>query len=126
MKKINKILLVDDDDVFNYIAKETIRHAGSTGEIVVTENGKKAYDYLIENNCPDLILLDINMPVMDGFQFLHELEEHVICKESKVAILTTSGREEDREKAGSFSRVIDYIEKPISVEKIQSLFAKVA
>ena len=63
-----EILIVDDSPAFNQLTKLTIRKAGMDANVVELSNGMKALEYLASlNSCPDVILLDINMPVMDGF-----------------------------------------------------------
>ena len=124
--KLNLVLLVDDDAVSNFITEKFLRNSGLIESLEVMINGKQASDFF--HDCPsypDLILLDINMPLMNGFEFLEFLERKGLSGKSKVAILTSSVRKEDRENALRFNDVIGYIEKPISKEKIIHLLNEI-
>lgn len=100
--KINRILLVDDDHVSNFVSTEAIKKAKFSDEIIVKTNGTDALEYLQQecpssNKYPDLILLDLKMPGIDGFEFLEAFEmaskkiKHII----EVVILTSSRNPED-------------------------------
>src|ERR1700685_4270812 len=96
--EIKKILLVDDSQPFNFLSRITLQQAIPSCQIDEALNGKTALDYITRSDeCPDVILLDINMPVMDGFEFLKEFERKRKCSaHSKIFILTSSQREEDK------------------------------
>ena len=117
-----RVLLIEDNETTNFIHKFVLNKVGIV-EIDEALNGLEAFNYL-ENNCPDIIFLDINMPVMDGWEFLKEKELKALCKNSKIAMLTSSTRLEDREKAESYPSVIAYIEKPLTPDKFQDLKLK--
>ena len=85
------ILIVDDDEVSNFITERTIQiNLGSRVKTVT--NGQEAIKYLEDHDHPDLVLLDLNMPLMNGVQFLEYLEINGIELKSSIVILTTSGR----------------------------------
>jgi CheY-like chemotaxis protein len=117
-----KVLLVEDDEITNFLS-ETILSALGVTSVFATLNGMEGLTYLTQD-CPDLILLDIAMPVMDGFEFLEEKLKTGACPTSKVAMLTSSIRKTDQDKASAFPEVIDYLEKPLSPEKVQKLLTK--
>lgn len=99
-EKFNKVLLVDDDKINNYINLRLIRRIGLSEEIIVTNNGQEAITYLKtcdKNELPTLILLDINMPVMDGFEFLEEYEKFKFntVERPMIVVLTTSTNTND-------------------------------
>lgn len=129
MKKINAILLVDDDEATNYISSFVIKRAGIADELFVAQNGKEALE-LLQERCasetatlPQLVLLDINMPVMDGFKFL-ELWQAVDCPERasvKVAVLSTSLDPRDLERVKGFG-VKEFLNKPLTKEKLHRLY----
>jgi CheY-like chemotaxis protein len=121
MKQI-KVLLVEDDEITNFLS-ETILSALGITSVFATLNGMEGLTYLTRD-CPDLILLDIAMPVMDGLEFLEEKQKTGACPTSKIAMLTSSIRKTDQDKASAFPEVIDYVEKPLSPEKVQKLLAK--
>ena len=124
MGTTSKVLLVEDDETANFISKTVLK---SLGVVDVDEvlNGKDACDYL-EKDCPDVVFLDIKMPVMDGWEFLDEKEEMELCKDIKVAILTSSLHPEDKKRAENYHCVIAYLEKPLTKEKVQTVLHKIA
>lgn len=114
-----KVLLVEDNETTNFINKFVLNNAGIQ-DINEVLNGLEAYNYL-QKNCPDLILLDINMPVMDGWEFLKEKEMKALCMNSKVVMLTSSSHHKDRKMAENFPSIIAYLEKPLTLEKVKDL-----
>jgi CheY-like chemotaxis protein len=123
IEKLNTILLVDDEEVVNFLNRKVIEKNSLIKDVVVRQNGEEALDYLKERirqnlNFPELILLDINMPKMDGFEFLEEYEKfEAEKKESTVIfILTTSKDPDDMEKAYSYNAVKGIDNKPLSKE----------
>lgn len=130
MSKISCILLVDDDQINNFINQRLIEELTLTAELNLVNNGLEAVDYLKENcrvstKCPELILLDINMPVMDGFEFLYEFETLDIPNKEKVKIvmLTTSTSQKDLERLNGHE-IAGYINKPLTEEKMLDLVNK--
>jgi len=127
MKKVKSILLVDDDETTNFINELMISDMGITDELLQANNGKEAIDLLeerikLDKMLPDLILLDINMPVMDGFDFLDAYQHLQFHKKPSVIIvmLTTSLNPSDVERAKQ-AEITDYINKPLTEEKINSI-----
>ena len=94
--------------------------------IIEALNGKTALDYLTNNEeWPEVILLDINMPVMDGFQFLEEYQKlDKNGKSTKIFILTSSSRDEDRRKSLSSGAVEDYFDKPLNDSHLEIILSK--
>ncbi|MCR6640937.1 MAG: response regulator [Sporocytophaga sp.] len=122
-KKFNKVLLVDDDKINNYINLRLIRRIGLSEEIIVTNNGQEAITYLKtcdKNELPTLILLDINMPVMDGFEFLEEYEKFKFntVERPMIVVLTTSTNTNDIKKVESSPIAAGYINKPLTEENL--------
>ncbi len=117
-----KILLVEDDPITNYISKIQLKNLGFEN-VAAVENGQQAIDF-IQNETPNLIFLDINMPIMDGFEFLEKRKSSNLCRNSSIIILTSSGRPSDQKRAFEFHNVIDYIEKPLNYEKINHTLLK--
>lgn len=116
-----KVLLVEDDEITNFLSEAILSALGITS-VIATLNGMEGLIYLAKD-CPDLILLDIAMPVMDGFEFLEEKQKTGACPKSKVALLTSSIRKTDQSKASAFPEVVAYLEKPLSTKKMQKLLA---
>ncbi|MFD2585797.1 response regulator [Croceitalea marina] len=115
-----KILIIDDDEITNFITTTNLTKMGYTNNLVVT-NGQEGIDYLLANQCPELILLDLNMPVMDGWEFLEVKERLKICPDTPIIVTTSSGRPEDMEKTDSFNNILKYMVKPIDFEKVSTL-----
>ena len=127
MKDID-ILIVDDSPAFNHLTKLTLGKVGVKGSITELSNGQKALHYLEDNaNCPDVILLDINMPVMDGFDFLEEYKAGHRCLDKTIIyMLTSSAQEVDKIKANAFGIVKDYFEKPLTEENVHQIMADIS
>ena len=125
MKPFKSILLIDDDEATNYLHKFYINEWEITEKIYVAVNGKEAIDFLqtnesFKNEKPSLILLDINMPVMNGFEFMEaygELEDELKAS-TVVVMLTTSLHPKDLERADTFSDLKAYINKPLTKDEI--------
>jgi CheY-like chemotaxis protein len=126
------ILLVDDDEINNFISIKLIKKALLNTEITACLNGKFAIDQLLDmkskesGKLPDYILLDINMPIMNGWEFLDEYERLKIDPEgkTKIFIISSSVFSNDISKAKSYPLVVDFISKPLNIEKINELFSK--
>jgi CheY-like chemotaxis protein len=128
MKKLNSILLVDDDPTSCFLTRYIIEEMHVTDRIYTVRDGKEALELLREKNATptsgiDLILLDINMPDMDGFEFLEVLESLPMPSSSSIVMLTTSNNHRDLDKAKMF-RVTDYLNKPITEEKLSEILTK--
>lgn len=127
-KPLKLILLVDDDEATNFLHKIMINDAECAEHIHVSKNGKEALAYLthaIEGKYPqpDLIFLDINMPVMNGWEFLDEYQK--LSKEQKakmvLVMLTTSINPDDYEKSKQYPDVAGFRNKPLSTDLIKDI-----
>ncbi|MGB0931619.1 MAG: response regulator [Chitinophagales bacterium] len=126
MKQINSVLLVEDNEITNFYNKHLFTKNGYVTDVQIATNGKKALDYLKGvdiNSKPALILLDLNMPVMNGFEFLDEFEklEEELREGIIICILTTSLHEEDLEKAKDYAFISQYCKKPLSASQIKNI-----
>ena len=122
MNKPDSVLLVDDDEVCNFLNSNVIHLADGSLKVHTATNGHRALDFVKKQkkNSTQLILLDLSMPEMDGFEFL---EEYVKLPEEKrknkvIVILTSSDYEEDRQRAKKYHVVCGYITKPLTHEKL--------
>jgi CheY-like chemotaxis protein len=121
MPHFNKVLLVDDDEATNFLASLAFKSLEIAEEIAVASDGLVACEWIQQNNCPDVIFLDIRMPRMDGFDFLDYFNRMNVCKDVKIIMLTSSCRAEDKRRAFTYNSVIDYIEKPLTETLIQRI-----
>ncbi|MCF3638543.1 response regulator [Rhizobium sp. TRM95111] len=115
---MTSILVVDDDENDQFICEYTIRKFNPDIRIAKAFDGAEALD-ILRSGMPDAIILDINMPVMNGFEFLDryaaEFENHAPV----VAMLTSSHLGKDRERAMRYSFVKSYFEKPLTTEHLR-------
>lgn len=125
MNKIKTLALVDDDAVFVYLTKIAIEETNLVDLIKVFENGLDAITFLEENKdnlavLPEVILLDLSMPIMNGWQFLEEfvMLNPSIGKKITIYVCSSSISPDDVNKAKSISEVTDFIVKPITKEKL--------
>lgn len=128
MKPFKSILLIDDDEATNYLHKFYINEWEITENVYVAVNGKEAIDFLktndnFRNEKPSLILLDINMPVMNGFEFMEAYEnlEDELKASTVIVMLTTSLHPKDLQKADSFPDLKAYINKPLTKDEIYEI-----
>ncbi|WP_085902511.1 response regulator [Kiloniella majae] len=115
------VLLVDDDDLDIKLTKVMLlERDGLNCRLHIAKNGEEALTFLKAPDNPniDLVLLDINMPIMDGFEFLQNLRSTDPIKETAIIMCTTSNNDNDIRKAESFD-VLDYLNKPITLDKMR-------
>jgi len=130
----NKILFVDDDPITLMLCKKVIERAEFSKEIVTANNGEDAIKYFdnlkskINSDdtltLPELMFLDLNMPVMGGWEFLDIFSKenyHMVFPNLKVIVLSSTIDPKDIEKSKSYSMVIDFLSKPITKEILKSI-----
>lgn len=129
---LDLVLLIDDDETTNFLNRRLLEEMGVAKEIMVASNGKDAIDYLTEacvdnpdtdKKCPDLIFLDIKMPVMDGFSFLDEYQRRNLDTRNHVIImmLTSSASFYDLERLKNYSRVKKHYSKTLTRHDVQEV-----
>lgn len=118
-----KIILVDDDEIVLLVQRKLLQRCGISNRIHSFKGGIEALDYLKAENSSDktLILLDINMPKMNGWQFLTKLGELESSANIFVIMVTSSIDEYDKEVAGKYKNVIGFMEKPITAENCSKI-----
>lgn len=131
IRKVKSVCIIDDDLIYQFLAKEEIEYTNMVNKIMFFNNGEKALQF-IENTLnndemdilPDIIFLDINMPVMDGWEFLEAYAQIKPKIEKKIVIYMVSSSIDirDLDRAKSISEVSDYIIKPISGSQLKSIF----
>jgi CheY-like chemotaxis protein len=128
---IGKVMLVDDNDTDNFISRRIIEITKFADDVIVKNSGKGALDYLEQYkdsnvDLPDIIFLDINMPIVDGFVFLYEYEKfgNTVKDKCRVIILSSSDNKRDIDKIVNNDYVIKFVTKPLTektLEEIQHL-----
>lgn len=131
MSTTKKLTIIDDDDTFIYLTKKTVEQTNLVKLIKIFGNGLDAIDFLKKNKgnpdvLPEIILLDLSMPIMDGWQFLEAFTElnPKIGKKITIYICSSSISPDDIKKAKTISAVTDYIIKPITKDKLIEMIAR--
>ena len=132
MKKINTFCIVDDDDIYQFTTSLLLKQNDLVNKVIVFSNGLKAINFLKDEmgnkeNIPDIIFLDINMPVMDGWEFLEEylLIKPMLPKTVVIYMVSSSVDERDVLKAKSISSLSGYFVKPISSHDIMDVILSI-
>ena len=127
-KKLNSILLIDDDIDCNFFHQRLINKMDCTENIYIAKNGKDAIELLTKEENgkylnPDIIFLDINMPIMNGWEFIEEYEKLKDEQKAKVVLmmLTTSLNESDIEKAKNYKDIKGYKNKYLDSDAINGI-----
>jgi CheY-like chemotaxis protein len=118
-----RVLTIDDDRIVRFIHSGLVTSLNDH-RIIHQEaaNGIEALEYLNSNGLPDLILLDLNMPLMDGFQFMQEFNRMDFPGKDKTYIVVVSSSNYPEDKNRSFELGVDqYLSKPISIENLRAL-----
>jgi CheY-like chemotaxis protein len=129
---LNLIMCVDDDPITLMLFKKVVQKAAFANEITNAINGQVAITLINtinsseEEKRPELIFLDLNMPVMGGWEFLDlfNASDYFNANNTKVIILTSSIDPEDIKKSKSYPNVIEFLSKPITVEMLNYLKTK--
>ena len=118
---INSVMIVDDNECDQFLTKEIVAELDSSITVFQAYDGEEALEKLEEMcEAPDVILLDINMPRMNGFDFLEEYNKRE-SNAKVVAMLTSSAQEKDKEKAKKYECVKEFFVKPIDAERLEEL-----
>ncbi len=129
MKKNKTICIIDDEEINQFIIKTIIKNLNCEINILTYTNGEKALESLKKSavnneDLPDIILLDINMPVLDGWQFLDEFVTIIpkIVNKMAIYILSSSEAPDDINKAKTYKEITGYLSRPITVETLKKIF----
>jgi CheY-like chemotaxis protein len=130
MNKINTVCVIDDDLIYSLAVRHIIKRSEVAASTIFFENGRVAINFIRQHQhqqdlLPDLILLDLNMPVLDGWQFLEEFEvlRDGLAKSIPLYIVSSSINEEEFKRAENIPCVNDFISKPITVLNLQEIVA---
>lgn len=136
---IRSVFIIDDQPLDRLVASRVIRKLSSEATVFEFANGHEALDFIqsssgMEEQCgpfppPTLVLVDINMPIMDGFEFLEGLEALAATGKVEdawfaIAMFTSSCNPRDRERADAIACVRDYVVKPLTIAKFEELLEK--
>lgn len=131
MKKIDVAFIIDDDQIYVFGLKKLIAINNLCKNILVFENGERALNYIApimssSEQLPDVILLDLNMPVMDGWEFLDEFIKikPKLNKKVQIYMVSSSINPADMEKAKQYEDLTSYLVKPISIEELAKVFTE--
>ena len=125
-------MLIDDSEIDNFINMKMMEGCNFASRVYVHTNGRSALEFLKniermeekDNSLfPEVIFLDLNMPIMDGFQFIDEFEKisETLKNKTKIIILTTSLNPSDFERSKKYPRIIKYINKPLTCNLIETI-----
>ncbi len=132
-KQLSCVLLIDDDEPTNFINRVILEEAGYAIHIQITQGGKEALDYLThcgkfadapeQSPCPDLILLDVNMPAMDGWEFLAQYKELPQAQKAEIVVvmLTTSLNPDDEARASGIPEISGFRNKPLTTVMLRMI-----
>ena len=125
-----RCLIIDDDPLNNLISQTVIARAEAKAQVTAFTEPEAGLAYISQRGqCktgPVFVFLDINMPTMSGWEFLEHFEQldNSIKNLYKIFILSSSVDDRDKERAEQNSRVLDYVEKPLKIERVKMLFEK--
>jgi len=128
MAAYSTVMLIDDNEIDNIINEKIIEANEFADKILVFQTGQEALDYLMDNqnaevSLPNIIFLDINMPIMDGFQFLEQFEKlsSLVQQKCKIIMLSSSISPKDIDRAASSRYVKKYLNKPLNARYLNAI-----
>lgn len=124
MEMMKRFLLVDDSDATNFFNKTIIKKTECVEEILVAKNGKEALEYIESGIIPEILFLDINMPIMDGWEFLKEFQKlDSELKKSIIIILMIGAKlsNEEIKKAKNFPEIKEFRDKMLTKDIVCSI-----
>lgn len=126
--RCKKALLVDDNEIDNFINERILNSSGFAEEVIVKNSSDAAIEFLRQfasgtENLPKFVFLDLNMPVKDGFAFLEDFKnlDEAVKNNCKVIVLSSSISPEDINKASANPYVLKYINKPLSEKYLEAI-----
>lgn len=128
MSMYRSVMLVDDNEIDNIINEKIIEANSFADQILVFQTGQDALDYIRDHQedidiLPEIVFLDINMPVMDGFQFLTDFEQlpDAVREKCKIIMLSSSISPKDIDRAASSRFVKKYLNKPLNARYLEAI-----
>jgi CheY-like chemotaxis protein len=133
-QKLKCILVIDDDEPTNFFSQMILEEMDCAEHIRTVQSGQEALEYIAQSEAPgadqsqfpspDLVFLDINMPAMNGWEFLEEYKKMTLTHRIIMVMLTTSLFPEDRSKAEAMPEISGFENKPLTAEKIKAVLDK--
>lgn len=124
-----RVFIIDDDDIYQFLTKRELEISEKVEKIKVFSDGKKAISYISEhchepNLLPDIIFLDLNMPIMSGWTFIERFRELNIENKASIRIFMVSSSfdKRDIEKSKEYEEISDYLIKPVTRSQISNIF----
>ena len=132
MKPIN-VFVIDDDEIYQFTIGVILKSIPNVNSIQMFGDGAEALEHIlthknVESELPDIVFLDINMPVMDGFQFMDEFIELLpkLNKSIKVYMVSSSMDPKDIKKADRIEEISDYLVKPLKSTHIKEILLEIS
>jgi len=133
---LQKVICIDDDPIALLLSKLVISKAHFASEIITLNNGQEGVFYLEKkevlldyqnSNEPLLLFLDLNMPIMDGWEFLEQFSSklYTTYKDTKIILLSSSIDPSDFQKSKQFEMVVDFFPKPLTIEILSHILLKI-
>lgn len=131
MSKVNLVCIIDDDKIYRYTIEKYIKMLDLAEEVILYADGEDALDFLKTNakkkdELPDIIFLDVNMPLLDGWEFMESYQnvKPLLIKEIKIYMVSSSIDERDKTRALNIPGICDFIVKPIEEQHLRDLMKK--
>jgi CheY-like chemotaxis protein len=128
IENLNKVCIIDDDEIYHFTIQKTIKLQGFNNDLLYFHNGHEAIDFFNQNlentaELPDVILLDLNMPVINGWQFLQEYAtfKDQIKKPISIYVVSSSISRSEISRATAIEDVLGYIQKPLKPEELKRI-----
>ncbi|WP_209331661.1 response regulator [Lunatimonas salinarum] len=125
MSRIKVACVIDDDPLYNFGIKKLFEFTQFSENCLFYKNGQEAIDALtdisLSENFPDVLLVDINMPIMNGWKFLEEYEKRNLKRDVRIYVVSSSINQEEIDRANGYEFVNGYIFKPLTLEKVKEL-----
>jgi CheY-like chemotaxis protein len=131
----DKVICIDDDPIALMLSKLVLAKSSIESEVITALSGKDAFDYLNDTEVINtnklsknglLILLDLNMPVMDGWEFLKQFTHQLMDQynNTKIILLTSSLDPDDVRRSKDYSLIMDFLPKPLTKEALNAIISK--
>lgn len=117
---MKKVLLVDDERIFHFLSTKIFEVSGAQCEVHSAYDGREALQQLSNGLSPDFIFVDLDMPNMNGFEFIEAYKQNVPVPHSKIVVLSSSVTEEERKRVLALGADV-YLSKPLSENEVRTL-----